>query len=129
VAKLFQGNSQPVVLTQPFPQQQSMVAQTPSRGGSSSHPHDEASTSVHIYMFNGINLTTRSKTYNTQAKPDKAKVTNGSLPDPSTSFIKPPSVSPPSGPLQIEKPSFNSILRPPKSTSRKSTFNHSSRAA
>jgi hypothetical protein len=77
VAKIFQGNSQPVVLTQPFPQQQSMVAQTPSPGGSSSHPHDEASTSAHIYMFNGINLTTHSKTYDTPVKPDKGKVTNG----------------------------------------------------
>jgi hypothetical protein len=27
VAKIFKGNSQPVVLTQPFPQQQSMVSQ------------------------------------------------------------------------------------------------------
>jgi hypothetical protein len=53
------------VLTQPFPQQQSMVAQTPSPRGSSSHPHDDASTSEHIYMFNGINLTTLSNTYDT----------------------------------------------------------------
>jgi hypothetical protein len=70
VAKIFQGNSQPVVLTQPFPQQQSMVAQTPSPGGSSSHPpNDEASSSAHIYMFNGIDLTTRSTTYDTPGKP------------------------------------------------------------
>jgi hypothetical protein len=83
VAKLFKGNSQPAVLTQPFPQQQSMVAQTPPTGGSSSHPpNDEASTSAHIYMFNGIDLTTRTMTYDTPAKPDKEKVTNGSLPDP-----------------------------------------------
>jgi hypothetical protein len=61
VAKIFQEKSQPVVLTQPFPQQQSMVAQTPSPGGSS-RDHDEASSSAHIYMFNGINLTTFSKT-------------------------------------------------------------------
>jgi hypothetical protein len=100
-SKLFQGNSKPVVLTQPFPQQQSMVAQSPSPRGSSSHPHDEASTSAHIYMFNGINLTTRSKTYDTSVKPDKGKVTNGTdtLSDPSPSFVSPPSVNPPSGPL------------------------------
>jgi hypothetical protein len=108
VAKLFQGNSQPAMLT---------------------HPHDEASTSAHIYMFNGINLTTRSKTYDTPAKPEKTKVTNGSLLDPSTSSVSPPSVSPPYGPLHIEKPSFESILRPPKSTIRKYTFNPSSHAA
>jgi hypothetical protein len=127
VAKLFKGNSQPVVLTQPFPQQQSMVSQAlaPPAGGSSSHPpSDEASTSAHIYMFNGIDLTTRTTTYDTPTKPDKEKVTNGTPPDPS-----PASVSPPSGSLQIEKPTFDSILRPPKSTIRKSTFNPSSRAA
>jgi hypothetical protein len=43
VGNIFQGKSQPVVLTQPFAQQQSMVVETPSPGGSSSHPHDEAS--------------------------------------------------------------------------------------
>jgi hypothetical protein len=118
VAKIFQGKSQPVVLTQPFPQQQSMVAQTPSPGGSSSHPNDEASSSAHIYMFNGINLNTLSKTYDTPGNPDKGKDTNGTgtLPDPSPSSVSLPSVNPPSGPLQIEKPAFDSILRPPKST-------------
>jgi hypothetical protein len=115
VAKLFKGNSQPVVLTQPFPQQQSMVSQTPSPGGSSSHPsHDEASTSAHIYLFNEIDLTTLSMTYDTPVKPDKGKVTNGSLPDPSPSSISSPSVSPPSGSLQIEKPTstlYYALLR------------------
>jgi hypothetical protein len=131
VAKIFRGNSQPAVLTQPFPQQQSMVSQTPSLRGSSIHPHDEASTSAHICMFNGINLTTFSKTYDTLVKLDKGKVTNGTdtLPDPSSSSVSPPSVNPPSGPLQNEKPTFDSILRPPKSTICKSTFNPSSRAA
>ena len=131
VAKIFQGKSQPVVLTQPCPQQQSMVAQTPSPGGSSSHPNDEASLSAHIYMFNGINLTTRSKTYDTLGNPDKGKHTNGTgnLLDPSSSSVSLPSVSTPFGPLQIEKPTFDSILCPPKSTIRKATFNPSSRAA
>jgi hypothetical protein len=130
VEKLFQGNSQPVVLTHPFPQQQSMVAQTPSPGGNSIHPHDEASMSAHIYMFNGFNLTTLSKTYDTPSNPDKGKATNGTgtLPDPSLSYVSPPSVNPPSGPLQIEKPMFESILHPPKITFHKYTFNPSSRA-
>jgi hypothetical protein len=130
VAKIFQGKSQPTVLTQPFPQQQSMVVETPSPGGSSSHPNDEASLSAHIYMFNGINLTTRSKTYDTPGNPDKGKDTHGTgnLSDPSLSCISLPSVNPPSRPFQIEKPTFNSILRPPKSTIRKATFNPSSRA-
>jgi hypothetical protein len=118
------------VLTQPFPQQQSMVSQTPSPRGISSHPHDEALTSAHIYMFNGINLNTLSKTYDTPGNPDKGKITNGTgtLPDPSPSSVSPPSVNPSSGPLQIEKPTFESMLRPPKSIIRKYTFNPSSHA-
>jgi hypothetical protein len=116
VAKIFKGNSQPAVLTQPFPQQQSLVAQTPTPGGSSNQPHDETSTSAHIYMFNGVNLATRSTTYDTPSKLDKSKTANDSSPDPSPPAGNPPSVNPPSGPLQIEKPSFDSILRPPKST-------------
>jgi hypothetical protein len=99
VAKLFKGNSQPAVLTQPFPQQQSLVAQTPTLGGSSNQPPDDASTSAHIYMFNGVNLTTRFATYDTPVKPDKSKTANGSSPDPSPSAINPPSVSPPFGPI------------------------------
>jgi hypothetical protein len=42
-----------------------MVSQAlaPPTGASSSHPpSDEASMSVHIYMFNGIDLTTRTTT-------------------------------------------------------------------
>jgi hypothetical protein len=105
-----------------------MVAQTPSHRGSSSHPHDENSMSAHIYMFNGINLNTLSKTYDTPGNPDKGKVTNGTgtLPDPSPSSVSPPSVNPPSGPLQIEKSTFESILHSPKRTIRKATFNPSS---
>jgi hypothetical protein len=130
VAKCFKGNSQPIVLTHPFPQQQSMVAQTPSLGGSSNHPfHDETSTSAHIYMFNRIDLTTRSTTYDTPTKPNKGKVTNGTLPNPSPSSVSPPYLSPLSGSLHIEKPTFDSILFPPKSTIHKSTFNPSSHAA
>jgi hypothetical protein len=129
VDKIFKGNSQPAVLTQHFPQQQSLVAQTPTLGSSSNQSHDEASTSAHIYMFNEINLTTRTTTYDTPIKPDKLKPTNGSLPDPLPSSVSPSSASPPSGPLQIKKPSFDSILHPPKSTIQKSTFNPSSRAA
>jgi hypothetical protein len=129
VAKLFKGNSQPAVLTQPFLQQKSLVAQTPTPGGNSNQPRDEASTSAHIYMFNEFNLTTRFATYDTPVKLDKPKTANGSSPYPLPSFVNPPYVSPPSGPLQIEKPSFDSILCPPKSTIQKSTFNPHSRAA
>jgi hypothetical protein len=94
----------------------------PTRGSSNHPPNDEASTSAHIYKFNGIDLTTRTMTYDTPAKLDKEKVTNGSLPDPSLTSVSPPSISPPYGSLQIEKPTFDSILRPLKSTIRKTIF-------
>jgi hypothetical protein len=81
-------------------------------------------------MFNGINLTTLSKTYDTPGNPNEGKDINGIdiLPNPSSSSISLPLVKPPSGPLQIEKPTFDSILRPPKRTISKATFNPSSRA-
>jgi hypothetical protein len=127
VEKNFKGNSQPVVLTHPFPWKQYMLSQTPSPRVNSSHPpNDEASTSAHIYMFSGIDLTTLSTTDNMPVKPDKEKVSNGSLSDPSPATVSSPSVIPPYGSLYREKPTFDSILHPPKSTIRKSTFNPSS---
>jgi hypothetical protein len=76
-------------------------------------------------MFNGIDLTTRTMTYDTHpGKPNKEKVTTSNTPDP-----PPTMVTPPSRPLQIEKHNFDSILHPPKSTNRRSTFNPNSRAA
>jgi hypothetical protein len=47
-----------------------MVAQAlaPLIGGNPNHPpSEEASSSVHIYMFNGIDLTTRTMTYDTRS--------------------------------------------------------------
>ena len=83
------------MLTQPFPQQQSMVAQVlaPPTGGSSNHPtSDEASTNAHIYMFNEIDSTTRTTIKDTLAKTDKEKVTNGTPLDPSPASVSPLSV-------------------------------------
>jgi hypothetical protein len=127
VAKLFKGNSQPAMLTHPFPKKQSMLSQVlspPAEGNPNHPPSKESSFTSHIYMFNGIDLTTRTITYETLTKPDKEKVTNSTPPDPS-----PATISPPSGSLHIEKPIFDFILRPPKRTICKSTFNPSSRAA
>jgi hypothetical protein len=102
-------------LTHPFPQQQYLVAQAPAppTGGNPNHPpNEEASLSAHIYMFNGIDLTTRTTTYDTPpGKPDKEKVTTSTTPDP-----PPNTVTPPSKPLQIKKVDFDSILCPPKRT-------------
>jgi hypothetical protein len=125
--KIFKGNSQPTMLTQNFPQHQSMVSQVlslPIGGGSNHPPSDEASRSDHIYIFNGIDLTTCTTTYDTLTKPDKEKVTNGTPLDPYPAFV-----SPPFGLLQIEKPTFDSILCPPKITIHKSNFNPGSCAA
>jgi hypothetical protein len=59
-------------------------------------------------MFNGIYLTTCATTYETPpTKTDKEKLTNGTTLDPPST-----TVTPPSGPLQIEKPTFDSILHP-----------------
>jgi hypothetical protein len=96
------------------------------QGGNPGHPpNEDASSSAHIYMFNGVYLTTRTMTYDTPpGKPGKESVTNGTVTDPPST-----SVTPPSGPLQIEKPNFDSILHPPKSTIRNLTFNPNSRAS
>jgi len=106
-----------------------MVAQAPAplAGGNPNHPpSEEASSSAHIYIFNGIDLTTHTTTYDTPTKPDKEKVTNGIVSD-----LDPPSttITRQSMPLQIEKPTFDSILRPPKRNIQKSTFDPSSFAA
>jgi hypothetical protein len=76
-------------------------------------------------MFNGVDLTTRIKTYDTPlGKTSKESVTNGMGTDPSSTSLAPPSV-----PHHIEKPNFDFILRLPKSTIRKSNFNPNSHAA
>ena len=49
--------------------------------------------------------------YTPPSKLDKEKVPTSTTVDP-----LPATVTPPSGPLQIEKPRFDSILHPPKST-------------
>jgi hypothetical protein len=94
-----------------------MVAQAPAplEGGNPNHPpSDEASSSAHIYMFNGIDLPTHTTTYDMPTKPNKEKVTNSTTSDPPSAIF-----TPQSRPLQIEKHTFDSILRPPKSTIRK----------
>jgi hypothetical protein len=65
-------------------------APTPLAGGNPNHPpSEEASSSVHIYMFNGIDLTTRTTTYDTPAKPNKEKVANGTTSYPPSTTITP----------------------------------------
>jgi hypothetical protein len=85
VTKFLKGNSQPVVLTNPFPpQQQTMVAQNPAppQGGNTGHPPSgDASSSSHVYMFNGtVDLMTRTNTYDTPpGKTNNESVANGPM--------------------------------------------------
>jgi hypothetical protein len=114
-------------LTHPFPQIQSLVAQnpTPPQGGNLAHPSkDNSSSSAHIYMFNGVDLITRTKAYDRPpGKTSKESVMNGTMIGPPSTFV-----TPSSEPLQIEKLNFDPILCLPKSTIWNSTFNPNSRA-
>jgi hypothetical protein len=64
------------------------------------------------------------KSYDTsQGKKGKESITNGTMNDTPSIFV-----TSSFGPLQIEKPNFDYILRPPKSTIQTSTFNPNSHA-
>jgi hypothetical protein len=113
VTKFLQGTpkpSTPAVLSQPFPSQQqaSLVI------------HDQPSTSTQSYvlmctgdsMKNNVTLTTRAKDYT----PSKEKVED--LPP---DLVQPSPPNPPTnGPLHIERPSLDTVLRPPKGVVKKS---------
>jgi hypothetical protein len=122
VNKFLQGApkpSTPVVLSQPFPSQQqaSLVIQ------------DQPSTFTSSYvlmctgdsMKNNVALTTRAKDYTLS----KEKVDD--LPP---DFVQPSPPNPPgNGPLHLERPNLDTVLRPPKGVVKKSTFNPHARAA
>ena len=68
VTKFLKGDSQPTVLTDPFPpQKQQLVTQNPapSQGGEIGHADD--STSIHVLMMANetVTLMTQAKTYDT----------------------------------------------------------------
>jgi hypothetical protein len=122
VNKFLQGTpkpSTPVVLSQPFPSQQqaSLVI------------HDQPSTSTTSYVLmctgdsknNDVAIATRAKDYS----PSKEKVDN--LPP---DLVQPsPSNPPKNGPLHLERPSLDTVLRPPKGVVKKSAFNPHAHAA
>ena len=126
VNTFFKGTSQPAMLTNPLPpHQQQMVAQnpTPPKGGYAGHPSQGyASTNTHVLMcVETINLTTHENTYD--IVPDK--YSNGGAPDQPSTSTTPPLCSS----LHIERHVFDLVLRPPKNTIHKSTFNPSSHVA
>jgi hypothetical protein len=123
VNKFLQGApkpSTPAVLSQPFPSQQqaSLVI------------HDQPSTSTQSYVLictgdskkDNVALTTRAKDYT----PSREKV-DDSPPD----LVQPSPPNPPTiGPLHLERPNLDTVIRPPpKGVVKKSTFNPHARAA
>ena len=85
--------------------------------------HVDASTSTHVLMMANETaaLTTRAKTYDTN--PDKQSIrSTSSLPLTTSSHVS-------NGSLQIEKPISDNVLRPPKGTIWKLTFNPNARVA
>jgi hypothetical protein len=109
-----------VVLSQPFPSQQQAQLVI--------HNQPYPSTTSYVLMCNGdsknndVTLTTRAKYYSSS----KEKVD-----DIPTSLVQqPPSTSPPNGPLHLERPSLDIVLRPPpKGVVQKYDFNPHARAA
>jgi len=71
-----------------------------------------------------VNLNTRAKAYPPFPQSDTNGGSKGKSPMDENSCVPPPI-----GPLQIEKPIFDTILHPPKATIRKAVFNPNARAA
>jgi hypothetical protein len=91
--------------------------------------HDQPSTSTSSYVLmctgdstkNNVALTTRAKDYT----PSKEKVDDSPL-----DLVQPSPPNPPTnGPLHLERPSLDTVLRPPKGVIKKSAFNPHARAA
>jgi hypothetical protein len=105
---------QSIVLTHPFPAQpQHMVAtnSTSPQGGMAGTPHHEGySLNATIFMYDQtINLQTQVENYH--------------IFDPSHAMLEESSSSQPEGPLQIEKPTFDVPLWPPKGVLSRMTHN------
>jgi hypothetical protein len=123
VTKFLQGAPKPpapAVLSQPFPSQQQAQLVI--------HDQPSSSTTSYVLMCTGdskqsdVALTTRAKDYS----PSKEKVDD--LPP---SSVQPSPMTPPTnGPLHLERPSLDTVLRPPpKGIVRKSAFNPHAHAA
>ena len=98
-----------------------MVAQNPAPNQIG---HEDACSSSHVLMLGSdtIALTTRMKTYENPESQTGGSTSSSAQQPPST----PPSGS--NGPLQIERPISDNVLRPPKATIRKAIFNPNAQA-
>ena len=90
----------------------------------SSHGPSSSTEDIQMMYAETIVLTTGSQTYDKTSEkkdegdsPDKTPPINSSPPPPSN------------GPITIEKPSFDTILHPPKSTIHRKFFNPSAHAS
>ena len=117
ISKFMKSNPTPTVLTDPFPSQQQLIDHMSNQGTFGSMEE------IKMMSSDTINLNTCSHSYDKLVEKK----------DENHSFEKVPSTSsPPSsynGPLVIEKPNLDLILRPPKATLRKVVFNPNSQAA
>jgi len=114
------------VLTDPFPSQNQQLIQhnSPPHGENSTYTNYAETSTAHVLMCNGIiDLTTRSKTYDTIPEPNTNGSAKGKSPMDETPFVPPPT-----GSLQIERLILDTILRPPKGTIHKVVFNPNARA-
>ena len=78
---------------------------------------------IRVMSMETVSLTTHSQTYDKPAEKKDESASSEKVP--STGSSPPP---PSNGPLTIEKPNLELILRPPKSTLQKSVFNPNSQA-
>ena len=108
IDKFLKNNPTPAALTDPFHSQQKLVDHTSLHGTSSS------TEEIRMMFAEIIALTTRNQTYN---KPNENKYEGGSSKN--TPPINPSPPPPSNGPLTINKPISDTILRPPKSTIHK----------
>ena len=111
VSRLLKGAPRPpAMLKEPFPSQQTQMVVDPSQ------PSSSFGSQVFMAGTIPIHVTTRAKDYPSQAGKE-----------PEVPSSAPPSSS---GPLHIERPSTETIPRPPpKGVLRKSSYNPNSRAA
>ena len=116
ISQFLKSNPALAVLTDPFPSQQQLIDHMSNQGNSS------LSEEISMMSSDTMHLQTRSQNY------DKPADKNEDHP----SLGKSPSIGSPKSlsivPLSIEKPTLDTILRPPKSTLWKVVFNPNARA-
>ena len=115
ISKFLKSNPVPAVLTNPFPSQQQLIDHMSNQGNSNSMKE------IRMMSSETITLNTHSQYYDKTVEKKDENPSSRKAPSNSS----PPSSS--NGPLMIEKPSLDLILRRPKATLRNSVFNPNAR--